>query len=321
MRNSIKIMMLFGLIILLLTGCLNDGGTEPPESEEPNTVEKPTTGDTPTSEENPATEDNTTKQEPISTPSSNQNPVNTNKPVTFYEAFPSSINGNPDQFINSILPGFSMGISKGKTKELLGEPTLIEKYQYEWGEMEDWLYEDVKGYTLVVTFNPDGSLGNFKLIKQLTGRGTIPKVTNKSVPADGSLISYNELGFEGVLLGTTVKDVINRFGEPYQTYISNDEMYGYTLALVYRGITINVFLANEDPYVQFIETNDLGSIETYRGISVGDSVYDVIEKYGEPAYDWAEAGDIVYATEDYWFGIKFHIKNEKVTSINIFEAS
>lgn len=315
MSKSIKIMMLFGLIILLLTGCLNDGDTETPQAEEPNVVETPITG------ENHIEEDNTVKQEPTSKSSSIQNPVESNKPVTFYEAFPSSVNGNPDQFINSILPGFSIGMSKDKTKELLGEPLLVEKYHYEWGEMEDWLYEEVKGYTLVVTFNQDGSLGNFKLIKQLTGRGIIPKVTNKSVPVAGSQISYNELGFEGVLLGTTVKDVINRFGEPYQTYISNDEMYGYTLAIVYRGITISVLLSNEDPYVQFIETNDLGTIETYRGVSVGDSVYKVIEKYGEPEYDWAEAGDIVYATDDYWFGIKFQIKNEKVTSINIFEAS
>lgn len=321
MSKSIKFMMLFGIIILLLTGCLNDGGTETPETKEPNTVEEPTTDETSTTEGEAAEKDNSDKQEPTSTASSNQDPAGTNQPVTFYEAFPSSINGNPDQFINSILPGFSIGISKDKTKELLGEPTLVEKYQYEWGEMEDWLYEDVKGYTLVVTFNPDSSLGNFKLIKQLTGRGTIPKVTNKSVPADGSKISYNELGFEGVLLGTTVKDVINRFGEPYQTYISNDEMYGYTLAIVYRGITINVLLASEEPYVQFIETNDSGTIETYRGVSVGDSVYEVIEKYGEPEYDWKEAGDIVYATDDYWFGIKFQIENEKVTSINIFEAS
>jgi len=315
MSKSIKIMMLFGLIILLLTGCSDDSSTETtPAVEEPKTVEKPTTDGT-------ASEDNSAKQEPASTSSSTQNPVASTMPVTFYEAFPSSINGNPDEFINSILPGFSIGISKEKTKELLGEPTLIEKYQYEWGEMEDWLYEDIKGYKLVVTFNPDGNLGNFKLLKQLSGRGTIPNLTNKAVPADSSTISYNELGFEGVLLGTTVKDVINRFGEPYQTYISNDEMYGYTLALVYRGITINVLLANEEPYVQFIETNDLGSIETYRGISLGDSVYKVIEKYGEPAYDWVEAGDIVYATDDYWFGIKFLIENEKVTSINIFEAS
>lgn len=310
-------MMLFGLIILLLTGCLNDGGTD---NEEPNPAEEPTTGGT-TTEEEAAGGADTDQPEPTNTDSSGQNPVDVNKPVTFYEAFPSSINGNPDQFINKILPGFSIGISKDKTKELLGEPSLIENYRYEWGETEDWLYENIEGYTLVVTFNPDGSLGNFKLIKQLTGKGTIPKVTNKSVPDDGSQISYNELGFEGVLLGTTVKDVINRFDEPYQTYISNDEMYGYTLALVYRGLTINVLLANEEPYVQFIETNDLGIIETYRGISVGDSVHDVIEKYGEPAYDWAEAGDIVYATEDYWFGIKFLIENEKVTSINIFEAS
>lgn len=312
MGRTFKFFILLSIILLVFTGCSSDKNET--DISAPDLTDDGTNNDTTTpGEENPD------KQEPVDNTPTEQ--VDSPKSVAFSEAFPENVLGNPEQFVNSIIPGFEIGLTKDEIQQKIGKPDLIEATETEWGKGEDWLYDNIKDYQIIVSFTEEGYLTNFKIVKQLSGRGIIPKITNKQAPADQAPITFSELGYEGVILGTTTDDVLNRFGEPFQTYLSKDEMYGYTLALVYRGITINVFLENNNSYVQVIETNSYGSVDTYRGIHVGSSVDDVIAKYGKPPYDWQQTGDLVYATEDYWFGIKFTIKDDKVSSIYIYEAS
>lgn len=242
--------------------------------------------------------------------------------VTFKEAFPYDIlYGQPERFLKETIPGFYLGISKKEVNDMLGEPNITRQIESKWGNTLEWIYDDVKGYQLTVIFDTDGDFVNFQLSKYLTSKGSIPKVINKSVPNPGDPIVYTELGFEEVLLGRNVDEVVSRYGDPGKVYITYDEMYGYELAMEYLGVTVHLLIENENPYVHFIESNDLGIVETYRGIHVGSTVEEIYEQYGEPPYDWKETGDIIYATEDYWFAIRFVISDSKVESIDIYEAS
>lgn len=241
--------------------------------------------------------------------------------ISLFEAFPEIIFSNPEAFLQQLIPGFKLGINKVKVENLLGKPIEKKIRDNEWDNREEWSYRNIKGYNLILIFDSFDQIVNFQLSKELAGKGFIPKVLNKPIPTNGEPINYNELGFEEVLVGTSFEEVLKRSSEPISGYISFDEMYGYNLSLIYQGITIHILLEKEDPYIQFIETNDYGILETYRGVKVGSSVDIVIEKYGEPQYDWVEVGDLIYATGDYWFAIKFYIENDIVTAISIYEAS
>ena len=298
-----RVLSIIGLILLLLSGC----------------TEKNEAPDNPVSPDSP---DNSVEQEPDEQQSPLQTlPGQPNDEDQFTLIFTDDILSEPQKYMKQLIPGFKIGLGKNKIEEFLGEPDNIETIEYDWGKNTDWIYKQIKGYKFIVTFNYADQVQNFKLIKNLAGKGSIPNYIGKTQPDDGTKVKYTELGFEGVLLGNMIKDILNRYGEPLSGYMSYDEMYGYNLAMVYKGLTLHIRLETQTPYLQLIETNDMGIISSYRGISVGSSVEDVISKYGEPSYTWEESGDLIYPTEDFWFAIKFIIENEKVVSISIYEAS
>lgn len=306
-KNILIIMVVLLLGVILFAGCQNDN---PPDNVEiPDGTSEPIDKD-PSEQNTPDDDSNVEKPSP-----------NEEKNIAFNESFPSVIYGNPKGFIKQIVPDFKIGLSQEEAEQAFGEPDLAKKHQFNWGATNEWVYNNVNDYQLSLTFDDFGNLFNFKLSKYLSSNGVIPKVINKTTPTKGDPIDYSELGFEEVLLGTPIKDVLNRFGEPMESYMSYDEFYGFNLGMVYQGITLHIKLENDKPYVQYIETNDLGTVETYRGIQVGSLVEDVIESYGNPPYDWKETGDLIYATDDYWFAIKFTVESDKVTSIDIYEAS
>jgi len=243
--------------------------------------------------------------------------------VSFKEAFPSdAVFGKPEEFLRNIIPGFQLKWSQEDVERTLGKPDSVQTVQYDWGKQVSWIYQNLAGYQLTLLYDEQGEAVNFQLTKYFKAKGSIPKVRNKSVPKEGDPIGYSELGFEEILLGSTIDEMISGFGDPMESYITYDEMYGYDLVLIYQGVNVHMLIEEgENPYVHLIETNDYAVVETYRGIHAGSTVDEVIKQYGKPSYDWQETGDIIYATEDYWFAIKFIIENEKVKSILIYEAS
>lgn len=314
MKKGYKFIFILGLILILLSGCNNNDSEINKQPQNPNntdiTTEQPDNSDVDNSNQN-NNEDDSSTTEPD---------TDNNTDTTFKQAFPQLAMENPASYLEELVPGFRIGLTKEEAESLLGKPYSIQNTVYEWEEREESTYNDFNNYQFVVSFNNTGHLANFKLIKELNGNGIIPIVKNKVVPADGEILNYAELGFEGVNLGFSIDEALESYGEPIQSYLSYDSMYGYTIALVYKGVTLNALLGDSS-HIQFIESNHFGTVETYRGIKVGDTVDEVLQKYGEPPYDWREAGDLIYATEDYWFGIKFHIENDKVKYINIYEAS
>lgn len=310
MKKTLNGLLLLVMITGLLSGCNLVGNDE--KSGASDGINSPVN-------QNPSEQTGGTNDTPIPT----EDPDISNRvDVTFKEAFPYDIlYGQPEKFLKEIIPGFYLGISKEEIHNMLGEPNTTRQVEGNWENTLEWIYEDVKGYQLTVIFDTEGHFVNFQLSKYLTSKGSFPKVINKSVPNPGEPIVYNELGFEEVLLGINVDEVISRYGDPEKVYITYDEMYGYDLVMEYLGVSVHVLIENENPYVHFIESNDLGVVETYRGIHVGSTVEEIYEQYGEPPYDWKETGDIIYATEDYWFAIRFVISDGKVESIDIYEAS
>ncbi len=316
MRYFLQFLVILGLFIMVLTGC---GFIESEkENERKDDILSPV---------NKASIDKDVKQN--NNQDNEQSNEDTYEPaidmkskISFKEVFLSDqLFGNPEQFLTSIIPGFNINLSKEEAEKNLGKPDNNQTTQMDWGKEYTWVYDNIKGYQLTMIFSEDGYLSNFQLSKYFLTKGTITKVYNKSTPEPGEPIGYPELGFEDILLGATIDEILSGNGDPNKGYITYDEMYGYDLALVYQGITVHMSLEQESPYVHFIETNDLETIDTYRGVHTGSAVEDVIEKYGEVAYDWHETGDIIYATEDYWFAYKFIIENEKVVAIHIYEAS
>ncbi|OEF98862.1 hypothetical protein BHF71_02745 [Vulcanibacillus modesticaldus] len=309
MKWLFKMIIVLSLIVIIFTGC-NTIENDKPDSSNTTQPAKEEQIDNKPTDEKPKEEGKTPDSSSID-----------NQRLTFNEAFPKNIIDEPQVFLEQLIPGFKMGLSNEEAERLLGTPDVINATENEWGQRTEWVYEDIKGYQFILTFNDLNEVVNFKLVKYLDSRGVIPKVTNKTAPKDGEPVTYTELGFEGVLLGSKIDEVLERFGDPYKSYLSYDEMYGYDLAMVYRGITIHTILEHEEPYIQFIETNELGTVTTYRNISVGSSIEEVINRYGEPPYDWQGMDSLIYSTEDFWFAIKFEIENDKVASISIYEAS
>jgi|GEM_PF-6288648 len=296
------------LLTLLVVGCSDIGGDNPIVEEIPQVNQDPT-DEKPNDQEVPAEQ----------TVSENTEKIVTNG--VFKEFFPDIIFTDPQLFIQQLVPGFKLGLSKQEVENLIGIPKQTNSYNNGWEDREDWLYDEVRDYAVLLTFDSFNHVVNFQISKELPGLGLVPKAPNKYKPVDEGKITYEELGFEEILVGTTLAEVIERLGEPVQGFISYDEMYGYDLGIVYQGITLHVLLEKELHYIQFIETNSLGSPETYRGIKVGSSVDAVIEKYGNPPYERADDDDLIYATEDYWFAIKFQVYEGKVVAISIYEAS
>jgi len=302
-----KVFAIITIISILLTGCLPN--KTPAPSQQPNQATGP---------KQPK------EEEPVKKPNSSD-PSDTVKPtdlIPFEEAFPlDQILHGTEEFIDRIIPGFRIGMSKEGLEDVLGTPDLIRQVQEEYGEKFDWVYEDVKGYRLIATFNSEQQIKNFKLSRYFGTKGIVPVIINKAKPEPGSPIEYRELGFEEIVLGNKLDEVLTKYGEPSMSYISYDDMYGYDLAMVYSGVTVHILLENDNPYVHFIEANSYNTVDTYRGIHVGSDVVDVLQSYGEPKYNWEETGDLIYATNDLWFAIRFEIKDAKVTHINIYEAS
>ncbi|KXG43881.1 hypothetical protein TEPIDINF_001331 [Tepidibacillus infernus] len=297
MKSFSKIIIGLLLLSLLLTGCNLFDNDSQKHLVEPQVPENP------------------------QTPKNPQNP-SSGTVNTLQEAFPTSlIFKKPQDFMEIIIPGFRIGLTKEQIQEKLGKPNLVQSKQIEWQNLEEWIYDDVNGYRLELQFDERNQLINFQLSKYLTARGIVPTILNRQVPTPGSPLTYSELGFQEVILGSTVDEVTGHFDQPMMAYMSYDEMYGYDLAMVYQGITVHALLETEEPYVHLIETNDDGLIPTDRGIQVGSSVDEVIKQYGPPSYDWRETGDLIYSTDDYWFAIKFKIEDDKVQSISIYEAS
>lgn len=294
-----------------MTGC----NSEPKDSVVPTTPIQEEDNDKPAEDKNTNSEEsNKESDDSQSSPSENQ----TIEEQTF-EEFYTTISKNPVGYIQSILPNFQIWMDQQELVKLVGEPDQKSPGKNDW-EDEVWVYDNIKGYRLQVQM-VNQSVMNFQLMKSLPSTGRIPTIVNKPVPTKNAPLENSELGFEQVLIGFSTDEVLSRWGEPSMFFLTYDEMYGYDLALVYKGATVHVFLEAEKPYVHMMEANQYGSILTARGISIGSSVNEVIDYYGQPEYDWKETETLIYATSDYWFAIKFTISNDKVAGISIYEAS
>lgn len=251
----------------------------------------------------------------------NNDTSHVNKEVNFRQFFSEEKLSYTQDFLNSIISEFKMGMTKEHIINNLGYPDeKLSKQSYR-GEEVNWIFMDVEGFQLTLMLVDDIVI-NFELNKYFSSHGTIPKIVNKDVPRQGASIEYNELGFEGVILGSNIEEVLNFYGEPIRSYLSNDEMYGYDLVMIYKGLSVHILLEQDQPSVQFFETNEFASIDTYRNISVGSSLNDVITNYGQPEYDgWRDTGFIIYSTTNYWSAIKFEIADNKVVNISIYNAS
>ena len=309
MRRFSLLFMSFILLFAILTGCnFNQQDDQPPKTP----VEEP---------EEPSSDNEDTNPDPAEEDNDSVGPPSNDQPVVeqSFEELYSHITNNPIGYIQSILPQFQIGMDQKQLIEAIGEPDQKGESQFDW-EDEVWIYENIQGYRLQVQI-VNQTVMNFQLMRSLNSSGRIPTLVNKSVPANQATVENTELGFEQVLIGASPREVLNRWGEPSMFYLTYDEMYGYDLALVYKGATVHVFLESEKPYVHLIETNQQGKLSTYRGITIGSSVEEVIRLYGPLEYDWKETESLIYATSDYWFAIKFSINNNKVSEISIYEAS
>lgn len=302
--------MIVGLLLSMMTGCNKSIENKEPatstDQQSPNQNSDQTAG-------NDAPSD-------VTDVNSNTNVIKTK--ATFKEIFNNTIMSNPKAFIGKVVPQFEIGLTKEETEKILGKPDHITTEHHQWGDSKNWIYDNIKGYQLIIIFNPDDTIITFQLLKDLIGNGIVPKVQNIEMPNSIEPINYNELGFEGILIGNKIDQVLQKFGEPKTGFLTYDEMNGYSLGMEYQGVTIYISLEGDEPYIQQMDTNDLGIVNTYRKIHVGSTVDDIIESYGEPQTpEWKETGELIYATEDYWFAIKFKVENNKVVSISIYEAS
>lgn len=302
MNRNLIFFLTITLIFVICVGCNNEDNSIVEQGDSPDSVEQ-----------------NNQDKDNEDTPSNNPIIVPNNK-VTFNEAFSDEIINNPQFFLEQIIVGFKIGVADGIVKQSLGEPDDIIISQGPWGEESNWVYENVQNYQ--VTFKiVDNSLMNFEVSRYTNSNGIVPKVTNKYIPEDGEPLQYKELGFEGVILGLRIDEVLNRLGDPLKAYLTYDEMYGYDLGMIYKGITIHIILGTDNPHVQFIETNNMGNISTYRNISINSTIEDVIKSYGEPDYPWETSDSLIYSTSDYWYAIKFGVKEGKVKAISVYNAS
>ncbi len=242
------------------------------------------------------------------------------KKVSFDEAFLEEVINNPQMFLEQIIAGFKIGMTDEDVIQSLGEPDEIKISQGPWGEENNWIYENVQNYQLIFKI-ANNSVFNFEVSRYIDSTGIVPKLTNKPLPEPGEPLLYKELGFEGVVLGLRIDEVLNRLGDPLKGYLTYDEMYGYDLAMIYKGITVHIILGTDNPHVQFIETNSMGNISTYRNISINSSIDDVITNYGQPDYPWETSDFLIYSTSDYWYAIKFEIKDGYVKNISVYNAS
>lgn len=244
-----------------------------------------------------------------------------NRNVTFDDFFSKEKIADPQNLLNSIIPDFKIGMTVEHVKANLGEPDEIILKESLRGQENHWVYQNAKNYQLTIMFL-DNRVVNFELNKYLSSQGVVPKIVNKTLPKQGGSLEYFELGFEGVLLGSTVEEVLNFYGEPIRCYLSNDDMYGYELVMIYKGLLIQIFLEQDQPSVQYFKTNDLDKVSTYRNISVGSSLDEVILEYGQPEYDgWQESDFLIYSTDNYWSAIRFEFSDNNVSSISIYNAS
>lgn len=299
MKKYLSLIMIVILILVITVGCVNvtNTGVLPNGSE--------------TSDQN---------KKGANVTSSNNMTIIPTKKVVFNEAFSGDIIKNPKAFLEKLISGFNIGMSEELVKQSLGEPTDIRVTQGPWGEESNLIYEDVQEYQITLKI-VDNKVMNFEVGRYLNSTGKIPVLVNKYKPQPSEPLYYKELGFEGVILGLRVDEVLNRFGDPLKGYLTYDEMYGYDLAMVYKGATIHIILGADNPYVQFIETNNLGIVSTYRNISVGSSIEEVITSYGQPDDVWETSDFLIYSTQDYWYAIKFEIKENQVKRISIYNAS
>ncbi|MGD9678556.1 MAG: hypothetical protein AB7V16_09470 [Vulcanibacillus sp.] len=250
----------------------------------------------------------------------NDTPITPSKKAVFSEAFPEDVINNPQAFMEQLIPGFRIGMSLELVKESIGEPKDINITQGPWGEESNLIYEDIQNYQIMLKI-ADNRVVNFEVSRYLDSAGIIPKLINKYTPKSEEPITYQELGFEGVTLGLRVNEVLYRLGDPLKGFLTYDEMYGYDLAMVYKGVTVHIILEMDNPNIQFIETNNYGNVSTYRGISVGSNIDEVFEIYGQPDYTLETSEFLIYSTDDYWYAIKFEIMDDKVKGISIYSAS